>query len=120
MNALLITADLMASSAAEGAARAAGATLRVTAPAQAIDAARESAPRVAAIDLTAKVDDLAALVAELREAAPGVALVAYGPHVHEARLAAAQEAGCDLVMSRGQFHRGFGEVLTRYASDGAD
>ncbi|MEN0111724.1 MAG: DNA-binding response regulator [Planctomycetota bacterium] len=119
MNALLITTDLMASSAAEGAARAAGATLRVVPPSQSLDAARAASARVVAIDLTAKIDDLAELIAALREAAPGVAVVAYGPHVHEARLAAARDAGCDLVMSRGQFHRGFGEVLARYASEDA-
>jgi CheY-like chemotaxis protein len=30
-------------------------------------------------------------------------IVAFGPHVHAERLAAAREAGCDLVLSRGQF-----------------
>ena len=33
----------------------------------------------------------------------GTRVVAFGPHVHEQRLAAARDAGCDLVVSRGQF-----------------
>lgn len=116
MNALLISTDLMALSAADGAAQRAGVTLRTVSPNTAATATAEGSPRVIAIDLTAPIDDLAALVATLREAAPGVAIIAYGPHVHEARLAAAQEAGCDHVLSRGQFHKGFGELLAHYAA----
>jgi len=33
----------------------------------------------------------------------GTYVVAFGPHVHEERLAAAREAGCDEVLSRGEF-----------------
>lgn len=106
----------MALSAADGAARRAGVSLRTISPNTASQAASEERPRVIAIDLTAPIDDLAALVAALREATPGVALIAYGPHVHEARLQAAREAGCEHVLSRGQFHKGFGELLAHYAA----
>lgn len=116
MNALLISTDLMALSAADGAAQRTGVALRTVAPNGAIEAAGQDAPRVVAIDLTAPIEDLATLVEQLREAAPGVVLVAYGPHVHEARLQAAQEAGCEHVLSRGQFHKGFGELLADYAA----
>jgi hypothetical protein len=34
-----------------------------------------------------------------------LAILAYGPHVHEDRLAAARAAGCDAVVSRGQLDR---------------
>ncbi len=116
MNALLISTDLMALSAADGAAQRAGVALRTVPPNVAVEAAAQDEPRLIAIDLTAPIDSLAGLVAALREAAPGVALVAYGPHVHEARLQAARDAGCEHVLSRGQFHKGFGEVLAGYAS----
>lgn len=115
MSALLITADLMATSAADGAARNAGVNLRTVSPATAITNADE-ATRLAAIDLTAPIADLGALVEGLRSAAPRVTLLAYGPHVHEARLQAARDAGCEHVISRGQFHKQFGEYLARYAS----
>jgi hypothetical protein len=46
----------------------------------------------------------AATIAKLKSLpTPPRAIVAFGPHVHEARLAAARDAGCDLVLTRGQF-----------------
>lgn len=115
MAALLITTDLMATSSSEGDARRVGVELAIVAPGRAIESAGVET-RLAAIDLTAPIGDLPALVEGLRSAAEGVTLVAYGPHVHEARLQAARDAGCDLVISRGQFHKGFTELLKRYAS----
>ncbi len=38
-------------------------------------------------------------------------LIAFGPHVHTARLEAARQAGCDLVLTRGQFHRELKSLL---------
>ena len=40
-------------------------------------------------------------------------IIAFGPHVHEEKLAAAREAGCDMVLSRGQFIRGMDQILTQ-------
>jgi len=116
MSALLITTDLMATSSATGDAQRVGVELAIVSPASAAESA-DAATRLAAIDLTAPIADLPALIESLRRAAaPGATLVAYGPHVHEARLAAAREAGCDHVISRGQFYKGFAELLRRYAS----
>lgn len=115
MSALLITTDLMATSSATGDAQRAGVQLAIVAPARAAESAN-AATRLAAIDLTAPIADLPALVESLRAAAPQATLVAYGPHVHEARLAAARAVGCDHVISRGQFYKGFAELLKRYAS----
>jgi hypothetical protein len=44
-----------------------------------------------------------------------MAIVAYAPHVHEDRLRAATEAGCNEVLSRGQFDRQMDDILARYA-----
>jgi DNA-binding response OmpR family regulator len=41
-------------------------------------------------------------------------IIAFGPHVDERGLQAAREAGCDLVLTRGQFNRQMAEVLARY------
>lgn len=38
--------------------------------------------------------------------------IAYGPHVHEALLAQAQDAGIGTVISRGQFNAKLKELLT--------
>ncbi len=53
------------------------------------------------VDVEAGGVDLAALVASLGEA-PRPRVVAFGPHVHKARLDAAEAAGCDAVLTRGQ------------------
>ena len=42
-------------------------------------------------------------------------LVAFGPHVHKAKLAAAAAAGFGLVLSRGQFYAQMDELLKQYA-----
>ena len=116
MNALLISTDLMALSAAEGAARSAGVKLHSVGPKGAVSAALEMMPALIAIDLSGPIDDVRALVDDLCCASPGVRFIAYAPHVHEARLQAARDAGCDHVISRGQFHKGFGELLANYAA----
>lgn len=118
MSFLLVSTDLMASSGAEGAAMRAGIGFATTAPADASDKATESQPKLIAIDLTTPVDDLASLVEQLRQSAPEATLLAYGPHVHEAKLTAALQAGCDVVLSRGQFHKQIDSLVERYAKDG--
>jgi hypothetical protein len=56
------------------------------------------------IDLAAiEVAGLVPLVQGMRLKFAGARIVAFGSHVHEARLACAEQAGCDLVLSRGQF-----------------
>jgi hypothetical protein len=64
------------------------------------------------VDLGAPSLNIEALVEHVR-AVPGAAprIVAFGSHVHVERLAAAREAGCDTVMSRGQFFARLDEVL---------
>jgi CheY-like chemotaxis protein len=66
-------------------------------------------------DLSAPGADPQSLVARLRQRRPNVAIVAYAPHVHEDRLRAATEAGCNEVLSRGQFDRQMDDILARYA-----
>lgn len=115
MKALLVTTDLMATSTAHGAGAQAGVELKTVSPNAAAEAASKDT-RFIALDLTAKVADLAAWAASIRTAAPNATLLAYGPHVHEARLEAARESGFDLVISRGQFHRQMTDYLRTYAT----
>ena len=115
MTALLVTTDLMATSTAHGAAAQAGVELNTVSPNAALEAANHTT-RFVALDLTAKVADLASWAASIRTTAPQATLLAYGPHVHEAKLEAARESGFDLVISRGQFHRQMTDYLRTYAS----
>ena len=43
-------------------------------------------------------------------------MIAYGAHVDEAALADAAEAGCDQVLTRGQFNQQYAELLQSGAS----
>ncbi|HJT30565.1 MAG TPA: hypothetical protein VJ783_00755, partial [Pirellulales bacterium] len=67
------------------------------------------------LDLNTAALDLGELVPRLRSQLPsGVAIVAFGPHVHESKLAAAADAGCDRVLSRGQFHSRLDSLLSEF------
>jgi DNA-binding NarL/FixJ family response regulator len=103
MSVLLYSADLTVMSRVQGAATAAGSRARVVNSIGALDEALGEEQLVLVIDLSAPNVDIAALVENFKAASPSGRVVAFGPHVHEQRLAAAREAGCDEVMSRGQF-----------------
>ncbi len=64
------------------------------------------------IDLTIRAFDPRHWVPLFRQAVnPPSAILAYGPHVQEGLLAAATEAGCDEVFTRGQFNARMDEIL---------
>jgi DNA-binding NarL/FixJ family response regulator len=105
------SSDLMFTSRASALATQAGTKLRLFTSAAALANAEGDAPALVIIDLEMSALDLPALVRELRTAAPQAKLLAYGPHVDHARLAAAQAAGCDQVLSNGELHRRMGEIM---------
>jgi DNA-binding NarL/FixJ family response regulator len=72
-------------------------------------------PQLVILDLSHAGLDPSQVAKRLGALVPGVAIVAFGPHVHRERLAAATEAGCDLVVSRGQFHAEMDSILARFA-----
>jgi CheY-like chemotaxis protein len=56
------------------------------------------------LDLNSPAVDPDAIVPQLKtRPKPPTSIIAFGPHVHAAKLAAAEAAGCDLVLTRGQF-----------------
>lgn len=114
MKLVLLTQDLMIASRVEGAARQLGLTLVQARDEQAAVAAAEDAEcQVALVDLRAPGLDIGALVPSMRGAREEhLSIVACGPHVHEAKLAAASQAGCDAVITRGQLDREL-EVILR-------
>ena len=102
---LLITSDLACSSSVTGAAQRAGVELRTALGPTAIEAKLAGEPPALVIlDLSTPGTTARELVARLRtHLASGGRIIAFGPHVHTGTLAAAREAGCDLVISRGEF-----------------
>jgi hypothetical protein len=71
-----------------------------------IDSTRLVEADLVVVDL-ARVDDLSAV----RRAAPHSRIVAFGPHVDDAALAAARQVGIDDVMPRSKFFRQINELL---------
>jgi hypothetical protein len=115
MAAVLLTGDLTVVSRVEGAARLVGVKARALSNAAGVVECCAAGPvRVIIIDLNTPSLNVKALVDELQSVAlyrPQI--IAFGPHVHEERLAAAREAGCDMVLSRGQFFTQVDALLSR-------
>jgi DNA-binding NarL/FixJ family response regulator len=117
MSVVLFSADLMAVSRVEGAAAKAGASVSaVTTAAGAVEACRAASTAILVVDLSAPSLDIGSLIHEVKSAGGACArVVAFGPHVHAERLAAAERAGCDEVVSRGQFFAQLDDILRRGA-----
>jgi len=117
MSVLFITNDLMAGANLRGAAQAVQVPLTLTADAEAALArCNEEVVRLIILDLSLPGLEPRELIPRLRSAArPPGAIVAFAPHVHQQRLDAAAEAGCDEVLTRGQFHAQANALIARYA-----
>ena len=113
MNVLLFTGDLIVLSRVEGAVAKLGVALESTSSAdQVATVAGQHDIDVLIVDLDTALSDVGRLVAAVktdRKDPPTV--VAFGPHVHHSRLAAAREAGCDVVVSRGEFFSRVDDIL---------
>jgi DNA-binding response OmpR family regulator len=116
MTVLLLSGDLAVLARVEGAARRAGEAVRQVANgAQATGICQSENVRLVVVDLSTPGLEIAAVIRQLRsEPSSGSRVIAFGPHVHEQRLAEAREAGCDLVVTRGQF---FSQLDSLLAAD---
>ena len=111
MKLLLLSHDLMIGARVEGTARQLGLTMVTVRDQQAaVDAASVGDCRVLIVDLSSPGLNIGDLMESVKEHLP---VVTCAPHVHEQRLAAAREAGCDAVVTRGQLDRGLEEILAK-------
>jgi CheY-like chemotaxis protein len=111
-----LTSDLVFPSRVAGIAAQLGAQQTTAATVESLAAKLESisGPVVALLDLSSPTIEPAVVVARLKSLPnPPKSIIAFGPHVHEAKLAAATAAGCDLVLTRGQFNSQINELLGR-------
>ncbi len=115
MSCLYLTGDLLFSSQVTGAAARADVDLRVLGSAEAVLAtcAGESIA-VVILDLTTPGLSVTDFALQLKRLPQPPTIVAYAPHVHAETLAAAQAAGCDVVLTRGQFHAQMENILRQY------
>ncbi len=122
MSAVFLTSDLMISSTVTGAADRADVELHVVGSADAAIAKCHRSESDAPASVTLVIVDLGLPGLQLGELIAAIEaggatrpkIVAFGPHVHALRLDAARQAGCDEVMSRGQFHTAAEDVLRRF------
>src|SRR5262245_2108530 len=99
-----------------GGAKAMGVSVSLVASPAALPGKVTADCRLALVDLTLDGLNLPAGVAAIRAGARAARIMAYGPHVDEAALADAADAGCDSVLSRGQFNKQYAELLKIAAS----
>ncbi|HEX5446335.1 MAG TPA: hypothetical protein VFW87_21085 [Pirellulales bacterium] len=114
MTILLVTSDLACVANVSGAAKRAGHELRTAMSVAAMDDKLADA-RLVILDLNLGGLNLVELVPWLRSRLPaGAAIWAFGPHVHESKLADASAAGCERVLARGQFYARLDALLAEF------
>jgi DNA-binding response OmpR family regulator len=115
MSVLFLSGDLVFASRLNAVAQAAGAKVRtVRTLRQALEIATQEDVSRVLLDLSSVNTlngELREFVRQLRALKAPPHIVAYAPHVHVDKLAAATAAGCDQVLSRGQFDRALPELL---------
>jgi DNA-binding NarL/FixJ family response regulator len=113
MAVVLITGDVTVISHVEGAATMFDESVRAFAnPVQAVLHCSFESPKLLIVDLATVSMELEHLINTLRqETSAPPRVVAFGPHVHRERLAAARQAGCDEVVSRGEFFARIESIL---------
>jgi DNA-binding NarL/FixJ family response regulator len=113
---VLLSGDLMAASRVQGAASKIEGGLHTVSNAELVIACcREEPVRLVIVDLALPGLEIEPLINSLKRgdfSPPRI--IAFGPHVHEQRLAAARRAGCDEVVSRGQFFAQLESILSRH------
>lgn len=107
---LLLTNDLVCSSKVTAAGQQAGVPVVVAWNSEQLLEKAAEGVELVILDLTARLD-VAVTVARLKALVEPPKTLAFGPHVHEAKLAGASAAGCDTILTRGQFHSQVDEIL---------
>src|SRR4051812_12938709 len=113
---LFLSSDLMFSSRIVGAAKTLGVSLTLVPDPDSLAQKITADCRLVLVDLALDRLNLPAAVKAIKAGSPAARVVAYGPHVDEAALADAREAGCDEVLTRGQFHKQYADLLRSVAA----
>lgn len=122
VQAVLVSGDLMmASRFSAAAARQGAAAVSVSGAEPLARLLQQTAPTLVVVDLSCAGGDLAAIVDCIGRSLgrPQPAIVAFGPHVQPAALDAARQAGCQQVLTRGQFNAQLDDLLRRCHHPGA-
>lgn len=107
---LLLTKDIFFASKVTGTASAMGLSVRIMIALDQLPTAITPETQLVILDLDCPGISPADVIAALPDPA-AITTVAFGPHVHEAKLAAAKDAGFQHVMPRSKFSAGLVEIL---------
>ena len=110
---------MMVSSRVTSAARQSQTSLSIVVSAADLKERLSNQTRLVMIDLSQPGLPIADAVAAVRTAARAATILAFGPHVEAGLLTSARDAGCDVVLSNGQFHREQEAILAQYCSENA-
>ncbi|GAB4146921.1 MAG: hypothetical protein Tsb009_19860 [Planctomycetaceae bacterium] len=114
---LLITDDLFFSSKVTGTAQSLGLKVLVKTPAAALELLNDSDSAISFVMIDLGTPDLnVQQFLEAVQQSPRPKVIAYNAHVHTESLNAARDAGCDDVLSRGQFNSQLPELLTQFVN----
>jgi len=114
---IFVSGDLMFGSRVSGVAQQIGMQMQtVMSGAKLLQVVDDLAPKLVIVDLQAPGVDPVAIVKHLSAMPTPPHTVGFGPHVHEQKLQAAQDAGIGTVLTRGQFHSQIGEVLANFVA----
>ena len=108
---LFLSRDLMFSSRVTAAAKSLG--LETIVRPRLTDGAADESTKLVLVDLGQSAGDVGETVASIRAAAPQAHIAAYGPHVQADLLESAAAAGCDEVLTNGQFNADMQRVLAK-------
>ncbi|MBM80290.1 MAG: response regulator [Planctomycetaceae bacterium] len=109
--ALLICKDLMFQSKVMATANQLGVRIETLfATSQLPELVAANSYRAVFVDLSAADVQIDSVVAAVGE----IPVIAFGPHVQTAKLAAAEAAGCEEVMPNSRFSSQMGEIISKY------
>ena len=112
MSILLLSRDLLFPSRVRAAAEHQGRELMtVRDPEQLIERLGNPGTTLVLVDLTCPGLSPVAIQTAARQSDPGPRLVGFGPHVQQALLESARDAGFDQVLGNGEFNQRIGSIL---------
>lgn len=115
MKVVLLSSDMLVASRLRSTAERAGVTLGIAVNESDLASRLTDDTQLVIFDLSQIGLQLPPAIATVRATAPAARVMAFGPHVEEELLAGAKIAGCDEVLSNGQFHREQAAILAKYA-----
>ena len=113
---VFLSPEMMFATRLMAAAQATGVKLAIALSPADLAAKLSGDSRLLIVDLAAATGAIDSIVKSARQHAPAAKVLAFGPHVDVASLEAASQAGCDMVMSRGEFNNSYAAIFRELAT----